>query len=64
METKMGRPTEEPKNTTVRARFSDEEVRILNVCCEKTGLSRSEIIRNGIKKIYDELVWDQFNLRW
>ena len=50
-----GRPTDEPKNLSTRVRLSDEDIFRLENCCEKTGMKKSEIIRLGIKKVYEEL---------
>lgn len=50
-----GRPTNCPKTLNTRIRLSDEDVRILEYCAEKTGLTKSEIIRQGIRKVYEEL---------
>jgi predicted DNA-binding protein len=52
---KMGRPTESPKTNQTRIRMSDEDLELLDFCCEKTGLSKADIIRLGIKKVYEEL---------
>jgi len=48
-----GRPTEERKELTVRLRMAPSETEILDYCCEKTGLTRSEVIRLGIQKVYE-----------
>lgn len=55
MSPRTGRPTSEPKNNQYRIRLSDKEVEMLEVCCEKTGLSKSDIVRKGIEKIYKEV---------
>ena len=55
MSTLTGRPTEEPKNLSTRIRLSDEDVSMLNFCCEVTGKNKSEIIRLGIRKVYEDL---------
>ena len=51
---KMGRPTDAPKVNNYRLRMTDEELQKLEVCCERTGLSRADVIRLGIDKIYRE----------
>ena len=48
-----GRPTEERKELTVRLRMSPSETEILDYCCEKTGLTRSDVLRLGIQKVYE-----------
>ncbi len=55
MSPRTGRPTEEPKNLSTRIRLSDEDVFMLNFCCEVTGKNKSEIIRLGIRKVYEDL---------
>ena len=55
MSPQKGRPTDEPKNLSTRVRLSDEDIFRLENCCEKTGMKKSEIIRLGIKKVYEEL---------
>lgn len=48
-----GRPTDERKDQTVRLRMSPSETEILDYCCEKTGMTRSEVLRLGIQKVYE-----------
>lgn len=55
MSPRTGRPTEEPKILSTRVRLSEEDIKRLDYCCEKTGLKKSEIIRQGIKEVYDKL---------
>lgn len=55
MSPKMGRPTQSPKTHETRIRMSDEDVRMLNVCVEKTGMTKSEIIREGIREVYNKI---------
>ena len=50
-----GRPTDNPKNLNTRIRLSDEDVQMLEFCAEKTGLTKSEIIRQGIREVYEKL---------
>ena len=52
---KMGRPTESPKTNNYRIRMTDEELSKLETCCKKTGLSKADVIRLGIDKVYMEL---------
>lgn len=54
-EKKMGRPTDEPKNNQQRIRMSDKDIEILEYCCEKTGMTKADVIRTGIKMVYDGL---------
>lgn len=55
MSPRTGRPTDDPKQTTIKFRISDEDVKRLEYCVEKTGLSKSEILRQGIKEVYAKI---------
>lgn len=55
MSPRTGRPTSEPKNLSTRVRLSDADIERLEYCCDKTGLTKAEIIRKGIKLVYDSL---------
>jgi hypothetical protein len=55
---RSGRPTDEPKILSTRIRLSEKDVEMLDFCSDKTGKKKSEIIRLGIKKVYEELVKD------
>lgn len=50
-----GRPTDNPKKGRFEIRTSEEEEMMLNYCCEKTGKNRTDIVRIGIRKVYEEL---------
>ena len=56
---KKGRPTSEPKTLNTRIRLSEEDVKRLEYCSEKTGLTKAEIIRKGIKEVYAELTGEK-----
>ena len=53
MSPRTGRPTDNPKQERVGFRLSDEESRMLDYCCKVLGLSKTEVIRLGIKKMYE-----------
>lgn len=55
MSPRTGRPTDNPKRHETRIRMSDEDIQILEFCCKETGLTKAEIIRKGIRKVYNEL---------
>lgn len=55
MSPRIGRPTEDPKKHETRVRMSDEDIRLLNICCEKTGKTKADIIRLGIRKVYEQV---------
>ena len=50
-----GRPTDNPKKGRFEIRTSEEEERMLEFCCKFTGKSRTDIVRMGIRKVYEEL---------
>ena len=50
-----GRPTNDPKNLNTRIRLSEKDVKKLEYCCKETGKKKSEIIREGIDKVYIEI---------
>lgn len=52
---KMGRPTSDPKINQTRIRMSDEDLEILNTCCKELNLSKTDVIRKGIRLVYESL---------
>lgn len=52
---KMGRPTNDYKNHELKIRMSDNYMDKLKFCQDKTGQTRSDIIRKGIDMVYDYL---------
>lgn len=52
---KIGRPTESLKDTMIRVRMDDKTVEKLDRCVERLNSNRSEVIRNSIIKLYDDL---------
>lgn len=52
---RTGRPTDNPKTHETRIRMSDEDVRLLDYCCEKTGMSKADVIRQGIREVYAKI---------
>ncbi len=55
MAPKMGRPASDPKKHETRIRMSDEDVMMLAVCCENTGMTKSDVIRLGIREVYEKV---------
>lgn len=51
---KMGRPTDNPKTHNFVVRLTEEEFKLLEFCCQKTGLKKADVIRQGIRKIAKE----------
>ncbi len=52
MSPRTGRPTTDPKKHDTRIRMTDEDVQILEYCAKETGLTKTEIIRQGIREVY------------
>lgn len=50
-----GRPTNNPKTGRLEIRISEEEKEMLDYCCKTIEKNRADIIRIGIRKVYDEL---------
>ena len=55
MTPKRGRPTTDPKRHETRIGMSDEDVKLLEICCQKTGLSKADVIRQGIREVYEKV---------
>lgn len=55
MSPRTGRPTDNPKRHETRIRMTDEDIEILEYCSNMTGKSKSDIIREGIRKVYAEI---------
>lgn len=56
MSPRTGRPTNNPKNNWTGFRMSDDDIKKLNYCVEKTGMSKAEIVRRGIDMVYQEIL--------
>ena len=56
MSPRTGRPTNNPKNNWTGFRLSDDDIKKLNYCVEKTGMSKAEIVRRGIDMVYQEVL--------
>lgn len=55
MSPKIGRPTSDPKTHETRIRMSDEDIRILEICCKRTELTKADVIRRGIREVYEKV---------
>ena len=44
-----------PKDVTIRARMDAEIVNKLDKCCTSLDTTRSDIIRKGIERVYDDI---------
>jgi len=55
MSPRTGRPpSDNPKRNDTRIRMTDDEIFMLNYCCEILNLTKTEVISRGIKKMYTE----------
>lgn len=52
---KMGRPTDNPKNVSIKFKADDETVQKLKECSQRMAVSQAEILRKGVRRIYDDL---------
>lgn len=56
MSPRMGRPpSNNPKIHETRIRMSDKEVEMLEICCQRTGMTKADVIRKGIELVYNNL---------
>ncbi len=53
--TKGRPPIENPKDTMIRVRMDKETMEKLDACAEALNTSRSDVIRQGIEKIAEEI---------
>ena len=49
MYNKIGRPTDNPRCNQLRIRLNDEELKLLNHCCEKFKMNKTQVVVQGIK---------------
>jgi len=52
---KLGRPTESPKDITMKIRFDKDTSEKLEECSEKMEISKAEVVRRGVKRMYGDL---------
>lgn len=51
MSSKMGRPTDNPKNHKITARLDDMSAEIMNRYCQQESVEKGEAVRRGIKEL-------------
>jgi hypothetical protein len=56
MSPRTGRPTDNPKNHETRIRMSNSDVEMLEFSSRILGIPKSEVIRLGVKKMYQEAI--------
>ena len=47
--------TDSPKDYMLRVRMDKKSVQMLDDCCEKMNLTKSEVVRMGIGKVHAEI---------
>lgn len=47
--------SDNPKSEQYRLRMTEDDVKKLEYCCEKTGLSKAEVLRKGLEMVYQEV---------
>ncbi len=55
MSSKMGRPTDNPKNHKITVRLDDEAANILKEYCKQESVEKGEAVRRGIKELVKSL---------
>lgn len=55
MSPRTGRPTDNPKGTSIHVRLDKECEEILKAYCERENVSKMEATRRGIKKLKSEM---------
>lgn len=55
MSPRIGRPpSDNPKRNETRIRMTDGEIEKLDYCCKVFGLTKADVIRRGIDRVYEE----------
>ena len=52
----MGRPTDNPKDITLKVRLDKGTAEKLDECVEELKVSKAEVVRRGIHKVHDDLM--------
>ena len=52
---KMGRPTDNPKDISLKVWLDKETDIKLNECVNDLEVSKSEVVRRGVHKVHDDL---------
>lgn len=55
MSPRTGRPTDNPKGTSIHVRLDAKSEEILDAYISKTQVTRAEAIRHGIAKLEEEI---------
>ena len=52
---KMGRPTDNPKTISIKFKADKDTAAKLRKCSEEMNVSRAEILRRGVHRMYEDL---------
>jgi len=52
---KMGRPTDNPKDISLKVRLDKTTAEKLDECIGELGVSKAEVVRRGVHKVHDDL---------
>ncbi len=52
---KLGRPTDNPKDTVLKVYFDKDTAAKLEECIKALEVSKSEVVRRGIHRVHDDL---------
>lgn len=52
---KLGRPTDCLKDIDIKIRFDKGTADMLQECSDTMGITRAEVVRRGVRKMYDDL---------
>lgn len=55
MSPRTGRPTNNPKGTSIHVRLDKESEEVLNAYCQQENVSKMEATRRGIKKLKSDI---------
>ncbi len=55
MQNKTGRPTTDPKENYTGIRLSSAELDKIKFCMDKTGMTKTGVIRAGIELVYEKM---------
>lgn len=54
MSPRTGRPTDDPKKLRLGIRLSESQTKKLDYCCKVLGLTKTEVIQQGIEEMYEK----------
>jgi len=52
---KTGRPSSDPKRLELKVRISEDDKQKIDTIQDKTNMSKSDIVRKGIDKVYQDI---------